>query len=294
MFLDKFRFDRWQIAYRFRGDRFFHLLPNPVWGWAADPFPVVFQGNIYIFAEIFLYRSERNGVIAYCRFENGQFTDWTVSMDKHWHLSYPNVFAAGDKLYMCPESYQNDEIAVYELQAFPDQWKKIKVLASNVQCVDTTFFTYQEKDYMFTFKQERGGVRGELCLYRIEEGNISLTQTIAKDVSSARPGGNVLWKDGKAVRVSQNGDGGYGSGLVFSAIDSVEPVYEEHEVKRISAQDVQGDWKRTFTGIHTYNRLDDIEVIDLKYQRISLTEYLARKRVRKVFQNKYGDRSGKD
>lgn len=294
MFLDKFRFDRWQIAYRFQRDRCFRLLPNPEWGWAADPFPVVYQGDLYIFAEIFLYRSERNGVIAYCRFENGQFTDWTVSMDKHWHLSYPNVFVSGNKLYMCPESYQNDEIAVYELQAFPNQWKKIRVLVSNIQCVDTTFFTYQEKDYMFTFKQEKGGIKGELCLYRIEEENVLLLQTVAKDVNSARPGGNIIWKDGQAVRVSQNGGNGYGSGLVFSVIDSVEPVYKEHEVKRISTQDVQGDWKRTFTGIHTYNRLDDIEVIDLKYQRISLKEYLARKRVRRIFQNKYGDRSGKD
>lgn len=290
MFLKKFIFDRWQIAYRMRGDKLFHLLPNPEWGWAADPFPIVYEGNLYIFAEIFLYKSERNGVIAYSKFEDGRFTDWIVSMDKHWHLSYPNVFVAGGKLYMCPESYQNDEIAVYELQAFPDQWKKVRVLLSNIQCVDTTFFTCQGKVYLFTFKREKGGVNGELYLYRLEGDDVILRQRIAKDDSGVRPGGKIFYQDKKAVRVSQNGAEGYGSGLIFYEIDAVEPVYQEHEVRRISAQEVQGDWKRKFTGLHTYNKIDDVEVIDLKYQRVSLTEYLARKRVRKVFQNKYSGR----
>lgn len=290
MFFRKFIFDRWQIAYRMRGDKLFHLLPNPEWGWAADPFPIVYEGNLYIFAEIFLYKSERNGVIAYNKFEDGKFTDWKVSMDRQWHLSYPNVFVAGDKLYMCPESYQNDEIAVYELQAFPDQWKKVKVLLTNIQCVDTTFFTYQGKTYLFTFKREKGGVKGELYLYRIEEDNVILQQMIAKDESGIRPGGKVFHQDEKVIRVSQDGTEGYGSGLIFSVIDAVEPIYQEHELRRISPQEVQGDWKRKFTGIHTYNKTDDVEAIDLKYQRVSLTEYLAKKRVRKVFQNKYSGR----
>ena len=290
MLWDRFVFDRWQVACRMRGDRKFGLLPNPKWGWAADPFPVVYQGALYIFAEIFLYKSERNGVIAYSRLEDGRFTDWTVSMDKHWHLSYPNVFVAGDKLYLCPESYQNEEIAVYELQAFPDQWKKVTVLLANVQCVDTTFFTCEGKTYMFTFKREKGGVKGELYLYRLEGEKRTLLQTIAKDDSSARPGGRVLYQDGRLIRVSQDGAGGYGSGLVFREIDAVEPVYAEHEVRRISARDVPGNWKRRFTGIHTYNRIDEVEVVDLRYRQVSLTEFAAQRRVRKVFVNKYKNR----
>lgn len=290
MVFDNFVFDRWQIAYRMKRDDLFTLLPNPPWGWAADPFPILFRGELYIFAEIFLYQSERNGIIAYSKFENGCFTDWTVSMDKHWHLSYPNVFVVEDTLYLCPESYQNDEIAVYELQSFPDQWKKVRVLLSNLQCVDTTFFADQGKDYMVTFKREKGGVKGELYLYRMEEEDVTLLQTIAKDDGKGRPGGRFFYQDGRLIRVSQNNTNGYGGGLIFHEVDRVEPVYAEHEVRRISAQDVQGNWKRKFTGIHTYNRAEDVEVIDLRYRCVSLIEYLARKRVRKVFQNKYGSR----
>lgn len=283
----KIRHDRWQIAYRMKGMKQFRLLPNPDWGWMADPFPIVYQGSLYIFAEAFLYKSERNGVIAYCRFENGAFTKWTVSMDKHWHLSYPNVFVIDEKLYMCPETRRNDEISVYELEAFPDQWKKVKVLAANVGCVDTTFCRYKGEDYMFTFQPAVRGLESALYLYRIVNGEIAEPQILSKDIGSARPGGNIIHKDGKVFRVSQNGRPEYGSGLVFSEIDSMYPVYKEHEVKRVYPQDVSGEWKRKFVGIHTYNQIDEIEVIDLKYRQYSLTERFAQKRVRKVFLNKY-------
>lgn len=286
---NKFMFNRWQIAYRMKGDERFTLLPNPSWGWAADPFPIMYQDTLYIFAEIFLYKSERNGVIAYCTYANGKFSDWIVSMDKHWHCSYPNVFIKNDKLYMCPETRQNDEIAVYRLIAFPDRWEKVKVLLTNVQCVDTTFCTEQGKVYMFTFQSERGGIKGKLYLYRIEGEKISEGKMVLEDTgtANARPGGKIIYENGKLFRVSQNSADDYGSGLVFNEIDSFFPTYKEHEIRRIEAGQIRGNWKKKFSGIHTYNRIDEIEVIDLKYKTFSLAEYWAWKRVRKVFVNKY-------
>lgn len=285
--LKKFLFERWQVAYRRKGEDYFTLLPNPKWGWAADPFPVVYEGSLYIFAEIFLYKSERNGVIAYCKWENDGFGDWQVSMDRHWHISYPNVFSVDGKLYMCPEIRQNEEIAVYELKAFPDKWEKVKVLLSNIQCVDSTFCEYQGERFLFTFRPVRAGSKGSLYLYRIEEeAGLSLLMESGSTVS-ARPGGNVISKGGRLIRVAQDGTSGYGCGLVFNEIDAIYPAYKEHEIKRISARDIPGNWNRKFEGVHTYNQIEECEVIDLKYRKFSLTEYLARKRIRKVFINKY-------
>lgn len=289
MFYKKFVFERWQVAYRVKGEDKFILLSNPDWGWAADPFPIKYQGSLYIFAEIFLFQSERNGVIAYCRYENGKFTDWTVSMDKHWHLSYPNVFVRDGNLYMCPETRQNDEIVVYELEAFPDHWKKVKVLLNNVQCVDTTFCTYQGKNYMFTFQPQKGGIKGKLYLYQIDENKLSQGKVILEDTGTenARPGGRVIKKGENLIRISQNGSNGYGSALAFSKIDSFYPVYKEHKIKELTVGDIKGSWKKKFLGIHTYNKIDGLEVVDLKYRTFSLREYCARKRVRKVFVEKY-------
>lgn len=281
------RANRWQVAFRTKPEEPFRLVQNPVWAWAADPFLVKYEGDVYLFAELFLYRSERNGVIGYCKYENNNFGEWTVSMDKHWHLSYPNVFVHDGRLFMCPESYQREEVAVYELTAFPDKWKKVATLLENGMYVDTTFFQHDDQKYMFTFEQKHVGCEGRLWLYPLENGKPGKPYYVTDDIGCARPAGNIIYDNGKKYRVSQDCTQGYGCGLVVQEIDAVLPAYREHEIKRIGSDQIRGRWNRKFTGIHTYNRLGNLEVIDLKYSVYSMREYLARKRVRRVFWNKY-------
>lgn len=285
--LDKFKFDRWQIAYRREGEEIFYLVSNPPYGWCADPFLVEYQGTMYLFAEIFLYQSERNGVIGYCTYKNGKFSQWTITMDRHWHLSYPNVFVHEGNLYMCPESYQREDISVYKLKEFPDKWEKVFTFIENEKCVDTTFMKYNNEEYFFTFKPNFIKYGGQLYLYHIKNSCIDEGHYITDNRENARPGGNIISVNGKCIRVSQDCSNGYGSGLVLSEIDSVCPKYKEHIVKKIMAKDILVDSKQKFAGIHTYNSLKGIEVIDLKYSEFSLKEYIARRRVRRVFTNKY-------
>lgn len=282
------RFDHWQIAYREDKNENFKLIQNPEWAWAADPFLVEYENQIYLFAELFLFKSERNGVIGYCKYEGEKFGSWIVSMDRHWHLSYPNVWVSDGRLYMCPESYQAEEVAIYELVSFPDKWRKVHVLLQNGKYVDSTFFKYEDKDYLFTYHLTKSGIIGELLLYEIfEDGTLSHGICISDDIGNSRPGGNVILHEGKIIRVSQDSREGYGSGLVFSEIQSVSPNYKEKEFLKIQPDDISGNWTQKFSGIHTYNNLKNIEVIDLKFTTYSWEEKNAQKRVRKVFTNKY-------
>lgn len=286
------KFNHWQIAYRINGQKEFKLIPNPFFAWAADPFLVEYRGTLYLFAELFLYRSERNGVIGFCKYENGKFSKWTVTMDKHWHLSYPNVFVYEDKLYMCPESYQREEIGLYELKEFPDKWEKICTWNENMACVDTTFLEYEGKRFLFTFELGVGKYAGKLWMYQIVEDGLSDPIIVTENKGLARPGGNFIKENGRLFRVAQDCVADYGAGIVFCEVDSVWPEYKEHKVKRIYPQDIvishENRVKQNkYTGIHTYNRLGNMEVIDLKYQNSSLPEYFAQKRVRKVFLHKY-------
>ncbi len=283
------RYMHWQIAYRTGSEGSFCLVDNPPYAWAADPFLVEFGGVIYLFAELFLYCSERNGVIGYCRYENGQFGKWQVSMDEHWHLSYPNVFVKDGELLMCPESWQKNEVGIYRLAEFPDKWEQTDCLFRNVRYVDTTFLEQEGERYIFTFAPDFTGDNGRLLLFREERGAaVAGPLVITSDVSLARPGGNILRRNGKWFRVSQNCCNSYGEGLVFSEIESLWPEYKEHIVRRISPENLYIETKREVLGIHTYNRLGEIEVIDIKYYAPSFAEYRAAKRTHKVFLNKYG------
>lgn len=284
----KSRYMHWQIAYRMSCDEPFKMVPNPQFAWAADPFLVEFNQKIYLFAELFLYKSERNGVIGFCEFINGQFTEWQVAMDEHWHLSYPNVFVRDEKLYMCPESYQKKEVGIYELQKLPNQWKQVETLFDNVKYVDTTFLQHGNDQYIFTFKPTFQGDGGTLLLYKKNvDGILSDPFEVTDDVSVSRPGGNIIRENGKLYRVSQDSTHSYGDGIVFSEIDSLWPIYREHVIGRMTPQNQQILTGKKVLGMHTYNRCGAMEVIDIRYYEPSLREYLAAQRTHKVFLNKY-------
>lgn len=283
-----FRTNHWQIAWKWKNEDKYHIIANPKWGWCADPFLVEYEDSIYLFAEAFLYKSERNGVIVYCKFCDGKWGDWVVTMDRHWHLSYPNVWVEEERLLMCPESYQIGEIAIYELIDFPDKWKKIRTLISNVSYCDTTFVEEDDEEYLFTYDRELGGTSsGKGLIGKVIEGKIAELKVFSEKKEGNRCGGKVIRCRDKIIRVAQNCKDEYGKGLIFYEIDALWPKYMEHEIKRVFPQDISIYGRRKYIGIHTYNVCGDIEVIDLKYKYCSIKEYIARKRVRKVFCNKF-------
>lgn len=287
--MKKQRYMHWQIAYRTSREETFRLIENPSYAWAADPFLVEYEGKIYLFAELFLYRSERNGVIGYCIYENGRFGKWQVTMDEHWHLSYPNVYTRDGELFMCPESWQKNEVGIYRLAEFPNKWEQVGCLFRNVHYVDTTFLEQGEERYIFTFAPTFLGDEGQLLLIKEKaDGTRTKPVVLTEDRSLARPGGKILKEEGKLFRVSQNCKNSYGEGLVFSEIDALWPGYQEHVVKRITPQDLKIETKQEILGVHTYNRCGELEVIDVKYYASSFSEYQAARRTHKVFLNKYG------
>ena len=289
--------EHWSIAYKHKDEQKFHLIRNPEWAWAADPFLVEYAGEIYLFAELFLYKSERNGVIGYCKWNGNGFDEWIVSMDKHWHLSYPNVFVQDGKLFLVPESYQRDDISLYVLESFPDKWQRVNTLVDNVACVDTTFVDDGDSKYMYTFAPSFVENGGDLLLYKVLGSITSRAcscikiMNITNNKEYARPAGHVfLSSKGKLIRPAQNCASGYGTGITFMEIDSIEPTYKEHVVAYIGPENIEVENQPVdikYTGIHTYNAIDDLEVIDLKYSVSNEEEQEARERIRKVFVDKY-------
>lgn len=282
-------YHHYHIAYRRSPNKRFEIIPNPPYGWCADPFLVWYCDELYIFAEIFLYKTERSGVIGYCRYDKGNWTGWQVTMDRHWHLSYPNVFVREGELYMCPECYQTGDVIIYKLENFPDKWSKVRTLASNVEYCDNTFANIDGREYMFTFRRKGNGVDGDCLLFRMDGGRLSEEyQVISSHPKGNRPAGNVIIENDKVFRVAQNNECSYGGGLVFYEIDCLVPRYEEHLIRKVDIEDINdGEWKDKYQGLHTYNRLGDFEVIDIREDVFSEEEQIAQTRVREIFVNKY-------
>ena len=282
------RYMHWQVAYRTSEDQPYKLIENPTWAWAADPFVIDFKGRILLFAELFLYRSERNGIIGFCEYDGDKFGSWKVSMDEHWHLSYPFVFEDDGELLMCPESYQRGDVSVYQIGENFRDWKIKNTLISNVQYVDTTLFSWKGCHYLYSFEPTFSGDEGSLLLYKLDSnGKYRRLAVVTDDITIARPGGRCFKKDGKLYRVGQNSSKTYGGSLAILEVETIEPVYREHIVYEMTPENIEINTNKKIYGVHTYNAIDGMEVIDIKYYEPSLGEYLASRHTKRVFTGKY-------
>lgn len=259
---------------RIRNDRSF---------WVADPFPIEIGGELYIFGEVFEYAKDK-GSIGYTRLVQGEFLPWQIVIEEDYHMSFPNLFYNDGVLYMCPEAHQSEELYLYRCLSFPDKWVKDKVLIEQGNFSDTIFLRAEEGDYGFTCIWESID-KHDFQIFKINhdgcefsKGNIDTL-----DFYLTRPAGKVFRDDGKQIMVSQICKPLYGSGLIFKEFYINWPDYTEKEMFRIYPKDIRCNKRANYIGVHTHNVSDNYVVIDLIWNRFSLSEkiYHFRKRLRR-------------
>lgn len=280
---------QYHVAYKRKKEEVYTIISNNLNTWVADPFIFFYKNNLYIFGEIWKYAYGKNarGVIGFTKMQNGRFTKWTEVIEEDYHLSFPNIFEYDGEVYICPESSEIGEIYLYRAVDFPYKWEKVKVLYDGgKKLVDTVFFESDSKKYGFTYEIGCNSQNGKLFLFDLNEEKIHFLDDnpISIDDASARCAGNVLFKDGSYIRVSQDCKGEYGKGLVFSEF-CLRPKFTEKVIKTIYPKDIRIDKKLNLIGVHTYNCLDDYEVIDVKSFDFSLSRLVFRMlyRVRRMF-----------
>lgn len=250
----------------------FQLIKNPKWGWAADPFLVEKNGDLYIFAELFSYKTEK-GVIGCCTYDGKHVSKWNVILEEEYHLSYPNIIIESDEIYMLPETNEDNSICLYKAIEFPTKWKKVEKLYSATRFADTTevidgiFVSYNHytKEYYLLKKNE--------------DRKLELLATYADETRKHRPAGKVFLFDGHLILPTQNETQKYGGGLVLNEIRSVgENGMNSVIIKEIGPEDIKVKFLGISKpdGLHTYNFTENYETIDIRWNRIVLADLLQR------------------
>lgn len=265
---------------------YFHVIKNNLFSWAADPFPIEVNGELYIFAELWQYFRFK-GCIGYTKLTDTGFTRWKPIISEKYHLSYPNLIKYKNKLYMCPESNEAHQIYLYECVSFPDKWKKSYVLLDNGRFCDTTFFEEDGNIYGFTYQlMSEREQDGKLRIFRLENGKIIFSQQNQDsfDKFCVRPGGKIYYDDrtNQVFRVAQIGTPTYGAGLLFTKFQLDWPYYYEEVKFKLLPNTFSYDKQRKYTGIHTFNISKHYTVIDIKWNRIHPLELIA-KTFRKIY-----------
>ncbi len=264
--------DQWFVAYSVGGMReqclqrsarmFTYLLPPEDRYW-ADPFPVTYGNEKYIFFEDF-DRKRRRAHLAVVRVdENGRAGTPIKVLERPYHLSYPFVFQWQGEFYMLPETRGNRSVELYRAVDFPTRWELVGAVMRDINAADATMAEIDGRWWLFVnVGVEGAGNADELHLFYAETPLGPWTpharNPIKSDARSARPAGRILQHGGDYFRPAQDCSGWYGRALVLNRIVHLDPHnYVEEEVGRIEA-----DPSGRLLGTHTFNVAGDLVCLD--------------------------------
>jgi hypothetical protein len=240
------------------------LVPEPGRYW-ADPFPLVHEGQTYLFFEEFVYKSRRGRIAVISLDGQGRPGTKAVALELETHLSYPCVFAHEGRVYMVPESAETGTVDLYECLDLPDKWVHRRTLLSGVQLVDASLFEWGGLWWMFaSLKRPRGLRTAELLMLYMSEQPVTGTwrrhpsSPLLADVTNARPAGAPFVFGENLYRLAQDGSGGYGWALALNEVLSLTP--DRYADRRVAT--VRPEWSMGVCGTHTLNRAGSTVVMD--------------------------------
>ena len=226
----------WRHAVFWRGIR----VKNPPGHFLADPFVATRAGRTCIFAEDFDYRTSRAHISVFELTEQGA-QPLGIALKENFHLSFPYLFEADGRLFMCPESREAKQIRIYECTEFPLQWKLAVVAMKDVEAVDSMIFRKEDLWWLMTniSRTEPHECGSELHLFwsrspLTDEWMPHARNPIVADPQMARNGG-LLNGGADLFRVAQNRQfGSYGSSARLFQIMHIDPKhYTEQLVSTI-------------------------------------------------------------
>ena len=280
----------WHIAIRqsSRGtiledlDKKFTVVPNPKFGWAADPFVVEEGDTLYIFAELFYFNNWK-GKIGYCSYKNEKFTEWKDILQEDHHYSFPYIYKKDGIYYLMPEMSSVKELSVYEAIQFPNLWKKKESVFTGERLVDSI---YLSEDKIMSYKTGR---LNQLVLLMRHKDGWRITDVKDDFLGIMRSAGCTFEYKNKIIRPVQDCRNFYGEAVNFSIMtfNGEKCLPEESNLIRIESNHIKLDnHKIVPVGIHTYNGCEHFEAIDIQEHCFNIFSFL--KRVIMKIQSMFG------
>lgn len=189
----------------------------------ADPFLFRYDDRWYLFFEILNAVSQR-GEIAYASSEDGR--EWTYEqrvLAEPFHLSYPQVLAWNDAIYLIPESQQAGAVRLYRADPFPHAWTPVATLLHE-GLHDPTLFRHDDRWWMLASEWHN-----TLRLFHADSLDGPWTEhpqspLIKDDPRYARPAGRVVVDADRLIRFSQDCTAGYGQRVHAFEITHLTPT----------------------------------------------------------------------
>lgn len=274
----------WSVAIKHKNEKSFQVKQeNNKEYWLADPFVFKYENKYFLFCEAYM-RKINKGVIRVFKINDDlSLEDLGNVIEQEYHMSYPHVFNTKNGIYMIPETSGNRTIELYKCIEFPLKWKLEKILVKDIYAVDSNYFSYANKSFLVTYIYENE--KTYLEIYSVDERwNMRLLQKKEYKENTGRGAGNFIINKDSIIRPTQNQKNKYGESIYLKkcTIDQ-EDVYNEEVVSEICIDKICIDGKNEYKRIHTYNTIDNIEVVDVRSETIDL--FLVWKKIKRRLYN---------
>ena len=220
----------------------------------ADPFLFRHSGANYLFYET--VDAYEKGKLGCLKEVDGKWIDQGIVLEEPWHLSYPQVFEEGGKVYMLPEAcdFGKGGVHLYEAVEFPMKWKRVATLIDR-PFADSTILKYDGHWYMACYTippKETAELWHADSLFgpwtrHPQWRNINQSNRLR------RCGGSFIRRGDVLYRVAQDCNGPlYGKRLFKVRVEKISPTeYKEGEATILHDRTMP-----PFGYCHTYNEME--------------------------------------
>ncbi|SFP38489.1 hypothetical protein SAMN03159463_04141 [Mesorhizobium sp. NFR06] len=264
----------WRVGWRETGGKdLYDLRAHPQSGWRdladdgsrfyADPFPVLYRGQVTLFVEDYVHRTGKAILSAVAFGPNGPAGQPKPVLELPYHLSYPFVFERDGQMWMVPESSANRSVDLYRATAFPGGWVKEATLLSDIVASDATLVEHGGRWWMFATVRDGGGAfSDQLYLWSAPDFRGPWTphtkNPVLIDIASARPAGRMVSRGGQLLRPVQDCRRSYGAALGIARVTQLDESGMEQVVETILNPGAGWAGRK----LHTLNEAGGLEFID--------------------------------
>ncbi|WP_137933666.1 glucosamine inositolphosphorylceramide transferase family protein [Mesorhizobium comanense] len=264
----------WKVGWRrTEGRDLYDLRAHPAAGWQdlpddgsrfyADPFPLLYRGQVTLFVEDYIHRTGKAILSAVPFGPSGPLGRPEPVLELPYHLSYPFVFERDGEVWMVPESCANRTVDLYRATAFPGGWVKEATLISDIVASDATLVEHGGRWWLFATVRDGGGAFSDaLHLWSAPDFRGPWTphpaNPVLVDIASARPAGRMVERNGQLLRPVQDCRRSYGAALGIARVTHLDLTGMEQVVETILTPGALWNGRK----LHTLNEAGGLEFID--------------------------------
>ncbi len=230
----------------------------------ADPFLSECAGRNYLLFEEVPEESRRGRLACVEMLEDGSYSDMKILLECGYHVSYPCVVPAGGEFFLVPESADAGRVDLYRFTRFPWEVELVSSLVEGLALVDTTPFFLNDRWYFFTTTVQPFMETLLFWADRLDGAwHLHPSSPVSRSVRNTRSAGNLVWRDGRLYRPTQDCSVRYGYAIQVNEVVRLTPAeFEERPVSHVPPS-----WMPGLVGTHTWNESPSFQVIDgLRYQ----------------------------